>query len=77
MRAKHRRTEKTIAGVWTQGPNPLPLVLVRATPDTAWPMPEAPKPMPADANPKFDVVTGQTERSESTGQAVYHFAGVT
>jgi uncharacterized protein (TIGR03435 family) len=48
---------KTITGAWTQGPNPLPLVLVRATPDTAWPMPEAPKPMPADANPKFDVVT--------------------
>lgn len=48
---------KTITGAWTQGPNPLPLVLVRTTPDTAWPMPEAPKAMPADANPKFDVLT--------------------
>ncbi|HEY2470375.1 MAG TPA: TIGR03435 family protein [Terracidiphilus sp.] len=48
---------KTITGAWTQGPNPLPLLLTRATPETAWPMPEAPKPMPADANPKFDVLT--------------------
>jgi uncharacterized protein (TIGR03435 family) len=48
---------KTITGAWTQGPNPLPLELTRTTPDTAWPMPEAPKPMAADANPKFDVVT--------------------
>jgi uncharacterized protein (TIGR03435 family) len=48
---------KTITGAWTQGPNPLPFVLVRTTPDTAWPMPEAPKAMPADANPKFDVLT--------------------
>ncbi len=48
---------KTITGAWAQGPNPLPLVLVRTTPDTAWPMPEAPKAMPADANPKFDVLT--------------------
>jgi uncharacterized protein (TIGR03435 family) len=47
----------TITGAWTQGPNPLPLVLVRTTPDTAWPMPEPPKAMAVDANPKFDVLT--------------------
>jgi uncharacterized protein (TIGR03435 family) len=48
---------KTIAGMWTQGGNPLPLNFDRATPDTAWAIPEPPKPMPGDANPGFDVVT--------------------
>jgi uncharacterized protein (TIGR03435 family) len=48
---------KTIIGTWTQGPGPTPLVLTRATAETAWAIPEAPKPMAADASPKFDVVT--------------------
>ena len=48
---------KTVTGTWTQGPNPAPLVLTRATAETAWAIPEPPKPMAADANPKFDVVT--------------------
>lgn len=48
---------KTIAGSWTQSGNELVLNLERANPDTAWPIPEPPKPMAADANPKFDVVT--------------------
>jgi uncharacterized protein (TIGR03435 family) len=49
----------TISGTWTQG-QPLPLVLVRATKETAWDIPEPPKPlkpMAADANPSFDVAT--------------------
>ena len=48
---------KTITGTWTQGPGSLPLKLERVNADTAWAIPEPPKPMAADANPKFDVVT--------------------
>jgi uncharacterized protein (TIGR03435 family) len=50
---------KSIVGTWTQG-DPLPLVLVRATPETAWEIPEPPPPpklMPADADPSFEVAT--------------------
>jgi len=51
---------KSIAGNWTQGPNPLPLLLERATPETEWTIPPPPppvKPMAPDANPAFDVAT--------------------
>jgi uncharacterized protein (TIGR03435 family) len=51
---------KTIAGTLTQGPAPRPLTLSRATPQTAWAIPEPParpKPMAADANPSFEVAT--------------------
>ena len=50
----------SIVGAWTQGPNPLPLTLVRATKETAWEIPAPappPKLMPADANPTFEVAT--------------------
>lgn len=49
-----------IAGTWTQGPNPIPLNLARATKETAWEIPAPPPPpkmMAADANPSFDVAT--------------------
>jgi uncharacterized protein (TIGR03435 family) len=49
----------TIMGTWTQGA-PMPLNLTRATPETAWTIPEPPpppKPMPADAKPGFEVAT--------------------
>ncbi|MGD0478882.1 MAG: TIGR03435 family protein [Terracidiphilus sp.] len=48
---------KTIDGSFGGGPNPLPISLARTTPDAAWPIPEAPKPMAADANPSFEVAT--------------------
>lgn len=48
---------KTIAGTWTQGTSGMALNLERATPDTAWPIPEPVKQMAVDANPGFDVVT--------------------
>jgi len=48
---------KTITGTWTQGPNPIPLVLTRTEPDAAWPIPEPVKPMAADADPGVDVAT--------------------
>jgi hypothetical protein len=56
---KLTRDGKTIAGTWTQGA-PLPLNLARATPKTAWVIPDAsppPKVMSADAAPVFEVAT--------------------
>ncbi len=49
----------SMAGTWTQG-SPLPLNLARATPETAWAIPEPPPPprrMAANANPAFEVAT--------------------
>lgn len=51
---------KTIDGSWSQGPNPLPLVLTRATPETAWTIPTPPPPVPpmaANADPSLEVAT--------------------
>jgi uncharacterized protein (TIGR03435 family) len=50
----------SIAGMWSQGPTPVALNLKRATPETAWAIPEPPprpKPMAADADPSFEVAT--------------------
>jgi uncharacterized protein (TIGR03435 family) len=50
----------SIVGSWTQGPNSLPLTLIRATKLTAWEIPAPPPPpkrMAADADPSFDVAT--------------------
>jgi len=60
---------KTIVGTWSQGPNPLPLNLVRATKETAWeipPPPAPPKLMAADADPSFDVATIKPNDSGGT-----------
>ena len=49
----------SIAGTWTQGA-PLALNLTRATPETAWEIPELPPPparMAANAKPAFEVAT--------------------
>jgi uncharacterized protein (TIGR03435 family) len=49
----------SINGTWTQGA-PAPLNLARATPETAWTIPEPPPPpvrMAANANPAFEVAT--------------------
>jgi uncharacterized protein (TIGR03435 family) len=49
----------SIAGTWNQGA-PQALKLARATPETAWAIPEPPPPpvrMAADANPAFEVAT--------------------
>ena len=61
----------SIAGTWTQGPNPLPLTLVRATPETAWEIPKPPPPikrMPEDANPTFEVATIKPSDPDSQGK---------
>jgi uncharacterized protein (TIGR03435 family) len=50
----------SIVGTWSQGTNPLPLTLVRATKETAWEIPAPPPPpkmMPADAKPSLEVAT--------------------
>jgi uncharacterized protein (TIGR03435 family) len=60
---------KTIDGSWSQGPNPLPLQLARATPETEWTIPPPPppvKPMAADADPSLDVAT--IKPSDPSGQ---------
>lgn len=60
---------KTIDGNWSQGPNPLPLVLTRVTPETAWEIPKPappPKLMAADADPNFEVATIKPNNSNAT-----------
>jgi uncharacterized protein (TIGR03435 family) len=50
----------SITGTWTQGGAPTPLNLTRATPETAWVIPEPPPPpvrMAKDAKPVFEVAT--------------------
>ncbi len=57
----------SITGTWTQGPQPLPLTLKRATPETAWTIPEPPPKaaaMAADANPSFEVATIKPSKPE-------------
>jgi uncharacterized protein (TIGR03435 family) len=59
----------SIVGIWTQGPKPLPLTLVRATKETAWEIPAPPPPpklMAADADPSYDVVTIKPNDSGAT-----------
>jgi uncharacterized protein (TIGR03435 family) len=50
----------TITGTFTQGDRPTPLILLRATPETAWAIPAPPPkipPMDPNANPSFEVAT--------------------
>jgi uncharacterized protein (TIGR03435 family) len=61
-----------ITGTWTQG-QPLPLNLKRATPETAWAIPEPPPPpvkMAADAKPAFEVATIKPSDPARPGQIV-------
>ena len=61
----------SIVGTWKQGPNPLPLVLARATPETAWaipaPLPQIP-PMAANADPSFQVATIKPSKPGQQGK---------
>jgi uncharacterized protein (TIGR03435 family) len=64
--------KNSIAGTWTQGAS-TPLNLARATPATAWTIPEPPpppKPMAADANLLFDVATIKPSNPETRGQSI-------
>ncbi len=60
---------KSITGTWSQGPGALPLILSRANADTAWAIPEPPKPMAADANPSFEVATIKPSQPDRPGRA--------
>jgi uncharacterized protein (TIGR03435 family) len=62
---------KSIAGNWTQGPNPLPLLFERTTPATEWTIPPPPvrlPPMVADANPSFEVATIKPSKPDEPGK---------
>jgi len=62
----------SIAGTWTQGA-PAPLNLTRATPQTAWTIPEPPpppKPMAADATLSFEVATIKPSNPATPGQSI-------
>ena len=61
-----------ITGNWSQGGNPLPLVMTRVKPETAWAIPEPPvaiPPMAPDANPSFEVATIKPTRPDEQGKA--------
>jgi bla regulator protein blaR1 len=59
----------TIDGTWTQGPNPLPLVLTRTPADAAWAIPPPPQRMAADFNPVFEVATIKPSEPGRPGRA--------
>jgi uncharacterized protein (TIGR03435 family) len=62
---------KTIAGTWSQGPNPVPLTLTRATPETEWAIPAPPPklpPMDANASPSFEVATIKPSKPDQPGK---------
>ncbi len=66
----------SMTGTWTQGA-PLPLNLVRATPETAWAIPEPPPPptpMAAKADPGIGGGYDQAERARA-GRANYSTLG--
>jgi uncharacterized protein (TIGR03435 family) len=63
---------KTITGNWSQGPNPLPLNLTRATPETEWTIPAPPPklpPMDANASPTFEVATIKPSKPDDQRKA--------
>jgi uncharacterized protein (TIGR03435 family) len=62
----------SMTGTWNQGV-PLPLNLVRATPATAWTIPEPPPPprlMAKDADPSFEVATIKPSKPEEQGVSI-------
>lgn len=75
---------QSITGTWTLGTS-LPLTLVKATPETAWAIPEPPPPskmMPAGADPGIEVATVKPSRAEErlalvTDQSLVRSTGTT
>lgn len=63
---------KTITGTWTQG-MPAPLDFTRATPETAWTIPEPlppPKMMDSSARPQFEVATIKPSNPSQPGWGI-------
>src|SRR5262249_22565039 len=61
----------TISGTFSQGPASFPLNLAKATPETAWAIPEPPPPparMAANANPTFEVATIKPSNPNTPGK---------
>lgn len=58
----------SIAGSFTQGGNPIAVTLQKATPDTAWAIPEPPRPMAADAPLAFEVATIKLSNPDTPGR---------
>lgn len=68
----------SIAGTWTQA-MPLPLSLIRATPETAWSIPEPlppPKIMDATANPSFEVSTIKPSKPDARFSLLVNRSGM-
>lgn len=68
----------TIDGTSSQGGGSLPLMLTRATPETAWEIPKPqppPKPMAADADPNFEVATIKPNNSNATSMQALFIRG--
>jgi len=62
----------TLTGSWNQG-QPLPLNLVRATPEAAWTIPEPPPPpkiMAANVDPSFEVATIKPANPDRPGESI-------
>ena len=62
----------TLTGTFNQG-QPIPLNLARATPETAWTIPEPlppPKIMAADVDPAFEVATIKPANPDRPGQSI-------
>ena len=62
----------TITGTFAQGGQPAQLTLRKATPDTAWPIPNAPTPLTAmnsSFSPTFEVATIKPSDPNQPGQA--------
>jgi uncharacterized protein (TIGR03435 family) len=62
----------SITGTWNQGGGGRPLILARATPDTAWAIPAPPppmKPMAPDAVAQFEVATIKPSQPRGPGKA--------
>jgi bla regulator protein blaR1 len=69
----------SIAGTWTQGGAPLPLNLTRATPETAWSIPDPPPPpklMAPDATPEFEVATIKPSKPDERTSFVVNRSGL-
>jgi len=70
----------SITGNWTQGGSPLqPLNFVRATPETAWVIPDPPPPpklMVADAKPTFEVATIKPSKPEERFSLLVNRSGM-
>jgi uncharacterized protein (TIGR03435 family) len=60
----------SMTGTWTQGGTPMPLNLTKATPETAWTIPDPPPPprvMAADATPGIEVATIKPSKPGAQG----------